>query len=310
MMVYATHCDSNYVTRVVALEKSLRLNGDTTPLYIIAHEVSTRMQIESLNLESTRVVELSELEGYFPELNRAKANRSKIEYIFCLTPFVVSYASIISDCSLVIYLDADLYFFAPPKLALEQIPSSATVSIIEHGFHSKFEHLNKYGKFNVGWMAFRIAKQGNSILEWWKTACITSTSTLVSDYVYADQKYLDEFPIRFPATHINQRQGLNIAPWNIENHLQGEKGSSNFGFELVFYHFSGLRVYGKITVLGLSGYSLRPTRKIKKKLYKVYVKSLIEAGDRLNLNPQVDSRRYSFREILKILYCRDFILNL
>ena len=310
MSVYVTHCDGNYITRVISLEDSLRKNGDSRNLYIIAHDQATRVQIESLNLKFSRVIELSELEQQYPELRIAKMNRSRIEYIFCLTPFVISYAHFISGSSMVTYLDADLYFFKSPELVMEGFSDDANVSIIEHGFHPKFLHLSEYGAFNVGWMAFRMHEDGNSTLDWWKSACIESTSTSVSEKVYADQKYLNEFSSQFNETQVNMKQGLNIAPWNIEIYLEKNTNEIEALSNLVFFHFSGLRIYGKIVVLGLSGYSFTPSRQVKRKIFKPYVKSLFAVGKKLNLNPQVDSRKYKLREILKIILHRDFILNL
>ena len=310
MSVYVTHCDGNYITRVISLEDSLRKNGDFRNLYIIAHDQATRVQIESLNLKFSRVIELSELEQQYPELRIAKMNRSRIEYIFCLTPFVISYAHFISGSSMVTYLDADLYFFKSPELVMEGFSDDANVSIIEHGFHPKFLHLSEYGTFNVVWMAFRMQEDGNSTLDWWKSACIESTSTSVSEKVYADQKYLNEFSSQFNETQVNMKQGLNIAPWNIEIYLEKNTSEIEALSNLVFFHFSGLRIYGKIVVLGLSGYSFTPSRQVKRKIFKPYAKSLFEVGKKLNLNPQVDSRKYKLREILKIILRRDFILNL
>lgn len=308
-MVYTTHCDRNYITRVLALEKSLRLNQDFTTLYVIAHDEHTKAQIDSLELEFTKVIHLDDVEERFPELTSARKNRSRLEYIFCLTPFVISFTHAISASDLVIYLDADLYFFKSPKLALEDFGDESDVAIIEHGFAPHFNHLKIYGNFNVGWLAFRMGKNGNSTLDWWKLACINSTSTSVIDDVYADQKYLNEFPIRFQKTHINRLQGVNIAPWNIANFLDKNPTESLLDSRLVFFHFSGLRMYGRFAVLGLSGYSFKASKEVKRKLYKVYIDSLIEAGSALGLNPQVDSRRYSFKELVKIIYYRDFILS-
>ena len=96
----------------------------------------------------------------------------------------------------------------------------------------------------------------------------------------------------------------------MENYLQKNIGETEALSNLVFFHFSGLRIYRKIILLGLSGYSFTPSRQIKRQVYKPYAKSLNEAGKKLNLNPQIDSRKYKLREIIKIILHRDFILNL
>lgn len=55
-----------------------------------------------------------------------------------------------------------------------------------------------------------------------------------------DQKYLDEWPDRYPACHILMHPGAGIAPWNYAQYQFGVDAVGNItvdGSPLIFYHF-------------------------------------------------------------------------
>ncbi len=70
-----------------------------------------------------------------------------------------------------IYLDADLYFFAPPsKVRAEE--GQASVGIVPHRYAPEQAHLLQYGRYNVGWVSFKNDATGRACLEWWRERCI------------------------------------------------------------------------------------------------------------------------------------------
>jgi hypothetical protein len=61
---------------------------------------------------------------------------------------------------------------------------------------------------------------------------------------FADQKYLDQFPERFAGVRISRHPGVNLAPWNLDNHTLSTGGDGSLlvdGRPLIFFHFHGLR---------------------------------------------------------------------
>jgi len=61
---------------------------------------------------------------------------------------------------------------------------------------------------------------------------------------FADQKYLDQFPERFADVRISRHPGVNLAPWNLDNHTLWTGGDGSLlvdGRPLIFFHFHGLR---------------------------------------------------------------------
>ena len=309
MQIYVTHCDKYYLSRVVALEASLRKNGDRNLLVVVAHDLITKSKIESLNLPLIQVHLLSEVVELFPVLKEARSNRSRLEFIFCVTPFIIDFVRFSTDCTLAIYLDADLFFFQSPSIALEDFSDIYDVSIIEHNFTPEYLHLTSYGRFNVGWLAFRANQNGVTVLNWWKHACLESTSVKTGTKIYADQKYLDQFPCLFDKIHVNRRSGLNIAPWNIREVHLSENIVTVENSKLVFFHFSGYRKYKRLRVLGLSGYSHRADKCTRENIFKVYSEAIDKAEDLLNLKDTVEARKYSLREVFKIIIFRDFIFH-
>ena len=55
-----------------------------------------------------------------------------------------------------------------------------------------------------------------------------------------DQKYLDEWPQRYPHLHILQHVGAGVAPWNYAQYSFGHDAPGRIsvdGKALIFYHF-------------------------------------------------------------------------
>ena len=112
-------------------------------------------------------------------------------------------------------MDADLFFFADPQPILDEVGDDS-IGLIEHRFPENLADLEKYGRFNVGWMTFRNDPIAVSCLQIWREQCIEWCYDRLESGRFAEQKYLDEWPARFPRTRIIQHRGANVAPWNLE----------------------------------------------------------------------------------------------
>lgn len=75
--------------------------------------------------------------------------------------------------------------------------------------------LAKYGEFNVGLVAFRNNKEGLAALQYWADSCLEWCSDIPEDGKYADQKYLENFSKVANGVVIDDRKGVNLAPWNL-----------------------------------------------------------------------------------------------
>lgn len=243
--VYATYFDHGYLPRALTLLDSLREHGDYSDVWILCLDDETHEFLSHAQRSNVHLIELKKLEDSHPELLAPKKARSKAEYIFTIGPtFLLDLLrNQLEDGQVLVYLDADLYFFDDPKLVLRDLANSS-VGIIEHRYSAKLQSkLAKYGRFNVGWVGFRKNDSGEAVLSWWAANCIEWCFDKPEPGRYADQGYLDSFP-NFSSVRILGSAGFNLAPWNTGRHeirLAAHDGVQVDGSPLVFFHFHGIK---------------------------------------------------------------------
>lgn len=256
---------------------SLRAHLPRFTLWALCLDGESYDTLSRLALADVVPLRLNELEHADSGLAAAKPHRSTIEYYFTCTPCLPLFL-FDRDRSLtqLTYLDADLFFFADPSPIFDEVGSSS-VAIIEHRFPEGLRRLEETGRFNVGWLTFRRDESSLACLRWWRERCLDSCSDLPSEGRYADQKYLDEWPMRFRGVAIVQHRGANVAPWNVANYrLSGRDGRLAVNGEaLLFYHFHGLRERGGgLYETGLNSYGVATSRLMMRELYVPYIRTL------------------------------------
>jgi hypothetical protein len=171
---YCTYFDSGYLPRALALFDSIAAHGDTAPIWVLAMDDETEEYLNGLNRPGLNVLSPAMLEGTEPELANARANRSRMEYYFTCTPLLMRYVqnTFTHSDSIAIYLDADMFFFADPALALRALGKDS-IGIVEHRHSNRLKHrLAKYGRFNVGWVGIRNDNSGRECVNWWSESCL------------------------------------------------------------------------------------------------------------------------------------------
>lgn len=280
--VYCTYFDSGYLSRGLALISSLRKQGDDSPIYVLALDVTTSTFLQQQAAHNVFVLSIEELEREEPELLKLKSQRSRMEYYFTCTPLLIRYVMNKQNIpsGLAIYLDGDLFFFDDPQLVINAMADSS-VGIIEHRYPDSLANkLAKYGRFNVGWVGFRDDKAGREVLDWYSSQTLAWCSDKPEDGKYADQGYLDWFP-EFRGVKVLTSAGFNLAPWNVNRHEMGmtESDPGTYrvivdGQPLVFFHFHGLRKVGTRFATGELTYGARLKKLLKKLVYQPYVNIL------------------------------------
>src|SRR5207247_668525 len=99
--------------------------------------------------------------------------------------------------------------------------------------------------------------EASTILDWWSDRCLEWCFKRVEDGKFCDQKYLDEWPVRFAGVRVLDEPGVGLAPWNGRSHRLHSVGDRIYvdGNPLIFYHFQSLRLYRGFTLprrLGLA----------------------------------------------------------
>lgn len=279
---YCTYFDSGYLSRGLALIESLREHGDHSPVWVLALDDEARLAIEEAALPGVSAITIDELERFEPRLPPVKASRSTMEYYFTATPLLMRWVMDRSDPgTLVVYLDADLYFFDDPSLVVDAL-GDGSVGIIEHKYRGRRQRtLAKYGRFNVGWVGIRADRAGRACVEWWGDRTLEWCSDTPSQGRYADQGYLDQFPKLFSGVVVLASPGFNLAPWNTAGTrvAQGAGGVTVDGDPLVFFHFHGLRRSKEWFVTSQLVYGASMAAPLRELVYAPYVRRLAAWDD-------------------------------
>ncbi len=206
--------------------------------------------LRRLELEHLDIVTPAELAELDPGLEKVKPTRSAVEFMWTATP-AICLASFAREPTLtaITYLDADLAFFSDPGPVFAEIGASP-LAIIPHRYAPRWKaaYHEASGIYNVEWLTFIRSGEGLEALSWWRDRCLEWCSVVPEDGKFGDQKYLDDWPERFPGVHVVEHVGAGLAPWNIDDYdvwvdpLSGDVMVDDV--PLVFFHFHGLRLIG------------------------------------------------------------------
>lgn len=277
---YCTYFDHRYLPRGLALYTSLlRVSGEFT-LWVLALDEEAASFLDESNLPSLRVVRLTQLEAFDPELKAVETTRSRVEYYFTCSPCFPRYLMDVEGLGEITYLDSDVWFFNSPESVFDEL-GDRSVAIIPHRFSGSAARSHaKHGRYNVGWLTFRKDTDGRACLEWWRTMCLDWCYDRVEPTRYADQKYLDYFEEQFHGVYVITHPGANLAPWNVSGYsvTQSPDGVRVTGRPLVFFHFQGLRrITRNAYDSNLSSYGAHMTPALRHGVFEPYLSALRDA---------------------------------
>jgi len=288
--VYCTCFDRNYLSRGLALYRSLQRHAPASRLWVLCLDQASHALLLEQALPNLVPVALAEFEAADPELAATRSNRSLIEYYFTCTPAWLLYV-MKHDASAewVTYLDGDLFFFDSPEAIFDEL-ADAAFAIIPHRYTAAIQHLRRYGVYNVGWVGARNEPDGLAAVKWWRERCIEWCYDHVDGERFADQRYLEGLAARFPRVKAIANLGANLAPWNIGNYrvaFREDKVLIDQAYPLIFFHFQGLKKeMGYFIFNSHRLYHAPFSRVVRDHIYGPYVEELlaIERG----LGPTVD----------------------
>jgi len=277
MNYFCTYFDCHYLPRALALYRSLRTHCEDFHLFVLCMDEEVHQALEGLGLPGITTVRLRELEQANVDLLRARAGRSKVEYYYTCGPcFLLYLLQRRPEVEFVTYLDADLFFFSSLQPIFDEM-EGYSVGIIEHRFTTGQSKLKRFGNYNVGWISFRRDESGLECLRWWAERCIEWCYDRVEESRFADQKYLDEFPIRFQSVRVIQHKGANVGPWNVATYPITQRGEEIRvdGQPLIFFHFHGFKVLSSwLFDTNFGMFHASPSRLLREKVFGPYIREL------------------------------------
>jgi hypothetical protein len=213
------------------------------PVYVLSLSDLCTTILRELALPNVEIIPLAALEEAYPELVAVKPTRKLIEYYFTLSPFLPHYLFARTAADRITYVDADLFFFTSPQLVLDSL-GEASVAITPHRFSFEYRNHVIYGLFNVGWITYRRCAEGLDCLDTYKAECLEWCYDKLENGRFGDQKYLDNWPSRYPSLRVISHKGVNLATWNVQGHVIRFKNNMVTVDDdpLVFYHYSPTQI--------------------------------------------------------------------
>ena len=267
---YVTLFDSNFLPQGLSLYESMVRHAGTFTLWVLCMDEKAKHILERINKPGVRPVSLSEIET--PQLQQIKQQRSRVEYCWTLTPFT---PKLVFDrdgsVERVTYLDADMFFLKDPAPIHEEFRlSGKSVLITDHAFDYENDRTATSGRYCVQFMTF-VRDKSERVRSWWEQRCIEWCFARREKGKFGDQKYLDDWPERFPDdVHVLQQLDRLLGPWNTRrfHHSHG-----------VAWHFHGLRMLEGGRVLSHPGYSV--PEEVDHQIYFPYIKELCRAVEHI-----------------------------
>jgi hypothetical protein len=294
---FVTLFDSLFLPQGLALHTSMERHLENFTLWVLCVDDKTHEVLSGLNLPRVRLLRLSELET--DELLAVKDGRTKGEYCWTLTPFAPRFVfEADTRVERVTYIDADLWFRKDTAVIFSAFEASGkSVMITDHAYAAENDHSVTNGQFCVQFMIFN-RHGGEVVRKWWEEKCLEWCFARFEDGRFGDQKYLDDWPIRFPeVVYILENKELLLAPWNATRFPYGNA---------VAWHFHAFRI--RSSRRGFVGdfgpYPLPKTTRLF--IYKPYLSDIYQSIQKLETYGFAVSaqKEYHFADTLTALIKR------
>lgn len=277
---FCTLFDQSYLVKGLALYSSMKKCIPDFRLYVLAMDEQTETALKQLESDVITVISLQDVinEKQKSVLN----NRLGPSLFWTCTPLVIEHVLIDHKEEWCTYIDADCYFFDDPSSVFDLIEEKGCcVGIVEHRFKkdgSYDDHIRSDGRFNVAFNVFRNNKDSLKILREWRDQCIEQCTNKPIEGYFGDQLYLNEWPDRYTGIYIIENEGIDVAPWNVNNYSVTRTNGmyrivgKNTDTNIIMYHFHTLNYVSK-HIVSLNLWNTTKRRKTKElfRLYRDYI---------------------------------------
>lgn len=284
---YCTLFDSRYVVRGLAMLASLEpYREPDDEVFVLAMDSQAKRIIERESRGRWQLLVVGDMKDQ--ELAAVAERRPYREFCWTCTPALAAWLVRNSaEGEIVVYLDADLWFFRDPRILLRELEDDGTILVHEHRFSSdRAAWDTPLYRFNVGFLAYRVGAEARACVERWRAQVIECCELDPENGYVGDQGYLAEWPQRYAGLRVMRHIGGGVAPWNVSSHQVGRNGFGPTvdGEDVVFFHFHALRLVGDestsvLAMLPAAGYQFAPA--IREELYLPYAEALATVIERM-----------------------------
>lgn len=317
MMTLCTLFNVNYLDKGLALYESLEKVSKDFVLYVLAMDDRCYDILYDLKYEHLIPIRLNDFED--EELLYVKPYRSFGEYCFTCSSNLIWYILKTYQPDYCTYIDADLYFYSDPSVAIDEMVSKgASVLVTGHRFnwYECKENTWEVGPYCVEFNIFKNDEMGLYLLDIWRHQCIEYCSADKDGIHYGDQKYLEHWCDDYDFVIETQLHGLGVGPWNIPQYkLVSKKNDGyklkykNATYDLIFYHFENIK-YIERDLVNINVYAdwgidddlidlLYPAYLQSVDFYKKYIKSHYNIDILIKSHPEYGDHKHL--PIVKIL---------
>ena len=284
---YCTLFDSFYLDKGLLMVRSLINCSEQAEVFVYAFDDFAYEVLERERIERVHVIDFETI--ITDEIVELRRNRSRAEFCWSMTPFIIEYSIhnwSLENCT---YIDADLFFFKDPACLIDEMFSdNASVQVVEHRFKNNLKYrrvIKRCGRYCVEFNTFLSNEEGMRVLEDWKKKCFDCCTSDWNTGTFGDQKYLDDWEKNFGRINVLSNHGGGMAPWNIENYalintidnqyIQVSEKKTKEKYELVFYHFHDLVFLNERTIdINLFTRSRTIDKFLVKRIYDEYCHQL------------------------------------
>jgi hypothetical protein len=276
-----TYFDVHYLARGVALLESLHRHWPAFELSVLCLDDETHRVLGRLAWPGLRPLRLSDLLAVDRDLATCRSERVGLAFYYTCTPALMLHVlDRAPDAEGVIYLDADLFFFADPAPLLAEF-AAGSIFVHRHRPLGPWPR-DGNGDFNLGLVAHRRDGQGLACLRRWREQCLASCDDRAVDSRWGDQQYLEDWPAHYTNLVVSRHLGAGVAPWNLADYRLGVETGGRVtvnGEPLIFFHFHGLaQVSRGLLSTRLDHFGARLDSVGRRQVYRPYLRAVARAA--------------------------------
>lgn len=289
MKFFCTSLDSLQLSRGLALLRSLEAHAGACQLIVLAMDQDAATRLRDPKHPALRVLLVEELTRRYPALAAARADRTSREFqATCKSWLLRHLLPTLPVGSVLTYVDASVHCYNSLH-PLEEEMGTASIALAPRRPRVGLASLERLGRFDAAWISLRHDATGLACSTDWADRCADWCFERIEPDRYAEHKYLDAWPARFPNLVCWSHPGSNAAPWNVTNELlqQGETGLQLGAHPLLFYQFGDLLHLGRqVYDPGLHSYGTAFGPALRERLYLPYVRILQASEGIVHCEPE------------------------